>query len=211
MLSNGKCWLASKDWQDYLNQRQIEEENKLEYGEEVQFRLLADIYTLVFRIHRHVEKTTNEMNLLKILLAVLFYSDISQADIAKLYGIPIGTIGNIVAKYSSERITKGGHIKNTGKIDEANILFEIIPDKTKKNRKILKLTERGIKKAQDMLQFMVETLDNMKTVDNKSPSVKYNYLKPIVEPLSRLCRYTTGTNDTLKILTEKNRPTRKGL
>ncbi len=203
MVYRGKWGLPAQDWQDYVNQRQIEEENKSERGEEAQLELLAGLYTMVFRIHRQIEKTTSELNLLKILLAVLSWSDVSQADIAKLYGIPVGTIGNIIAKYSAERQTKNGKIKNKGETNENQILFEVVPDLTHKNRKILKLTKHGIEKAQEMLQFMLQTLDNMKIVDKKSVSVKYDYLETIIEPLSRLCRYTTGTNDTLKMLSEK--------
>ena len=202
VYNRGRYWLPQKEWQDYLSRRQSEIENKSQYGEDAQMELLADLYTFVFKIHRHIEKTTNDINLLKILLAVTFWDDISQADIAKIYDIPIGTIGNIIAKYSTERQTKTGNIKNKGKSNETTALFNLIPDKHKTNRKILTLTPNGERKSQEMLRFMNDTLINMKLTDNKSSSVKYDYLSQLTEPVSTLCRYTTGSNDTLNTLKE---------
>lgn len=180
-------------WQEINLQKAIEKENRIKYGEDAQLSLLHDIFALVFRIQYYIESITKDINLAKMLLALHFRTNITQADIARDYGIPGGTLGNIIAKHTVPKAT------------EKNALITMILDPKNKRRRILKLTPAGEKQAEQMLLFMANVLYNMKRMDNKSTSVKYDYLQEICNQVNKLCRYTTGQTDTLNnILKNKN-------
>lgn len=177
--------VSQQDWEDYNYQKQIEAENWLNEDEEAQLSLLHDICALVFQINRKIEKTTKDVNLMKILMALYFRDNLSQADIARDYGIPVGTVGNIIAKYTAPKATPNSE------------LIKMIDDTKRKRRKILNLTEIGKQQAERMLQFMGDILWNMKKLDKKSSSVKYGYLRRGCDQVHKLCRYTTGKRDIL--------------
>ena len=182
--------VSRKDWEDYNYQKQLEKEASWKEGEEAQLSLLHDICALVFQINRKIEETTKDVNLMKILMALYFRDNLSQADIARDYGIPVGTVGNIIAKYTAPKATPNSE------------LIKMINDTKRKRRKILKLTEIGKQQAERMLQFMGDILWNMKKLDKKSSSVKYNYLQDIRDRVHKLCRYTTGKRDVLNEITK---------
>ena len=117
--------VSRKDWEDYGYQKQIEAENWLNEDEEAQLSLLHDICALVFQINRKIEETTKDVNLMKILMALYFRDNLSQADIARDYGIPVGTVGNIIAKYTAPKATPNSE------------LIKMINDTKRKRRKIL--------------------------------------------------------------------------
>lgn len=189
--------MNAEQWAELNERKQSEAENRNLFGEEAQLSLLHDYYAMVFRMYGHIRDKVKDMNLAIILMALRYRNNMSQADIAQDYGVPVGTIGNIVKKYSKD-----------SPIPLIAIESDTCPGA--KYRKILKLTELGEKKADEMLSFMNETLDNMKILDNKSPDVKYGYLAPLEKSLNTLCKYTTGDKDALKNLRKGKKPARKG-
>lgn len=189
--------MNADQWAETNERKQREAENRKTYGEEAQLSLLHDYFAMMFRMYGHIRNEVKDMNLAIILMALRYRDNISQADIARDYGIPTGTIGNIIKKYSGEPTT-------------ALLAIESDIRPGAKHRKILKLTELGERKANELLSFMNETLDNMKRIDNKSTDVRYAYLVPLEKPLSTLCKYATGDKDALKNLRKNKKPARKG-
>ena len=52
---------------------------------------------------------------------------------------------------------------------------------------------------------MDNVLNNMKQMDNKSPSVKYDYLQSICNQVNNLCKYTTGKEDVLNMVSKNKK------
>lgn len=198
-------WKNNQDWETYCERINIERENKKESDEKSPL-LLCDIFIMVLRIYRYIEKTTKDITLVKILLAIYYHENLSQADIAKLYDIPVGTIGNIIAKHTTARKTKTGNVKNNRNKNNSAPLIELVKDKNHRNRQILKLTDEGTNKAQKILSFINTTFYNIRNTEGKTLDAASTFLEPMMKELSRLCRCTTGTNDTLNMLTKYKKP-----
>lgn len=195
------AWKNHKDWEDYKEQIKIANQNKRESEKKAPL-LLCDIFIVLFRMYRYFEKNVKDINLIRILLVLYFYENLSQADIAKLYDMPTGTVGTVIAKYTKARKTKSGIVKNSKNTNNIDELIELIPDIHRKNRKILKLTPKGLSKAKELLFFMETTVMNLKTVEGKTLTMAYSLFEPVMNELTMLCRCVTGANDTLNYLTE---------
>lgn len=185
--------MRQETWQEINYRKELEAENALKYGEKAQLSLLHDIFALVFHIQHYIENATKDINLTKMLMAMHFRENLTQADIARDYGIPGGTLGNIIAQHTVPKAT------------EETALITMIPDPNNKRRRILKLTSTGEKQAKQMLFFMDNVLNNMKEMDKKSPSVKYDYLQSICNQVHKLCRYTTGKEDILNTISKNKK------
>ena len=178
-----------QDLEDYLEQINVDrKEAKKAY--ETGPLLLCDIFIMVFRIYKHIEKTTKDITLAKILLAIYYYENLSQADIAKLYDIPVGTVGNVIAKYTKK--DKNNPVP----------LMELKHDVHYKNRKMLGLTQYGKNEALKILNFIQIAFCNIKGTDGQTLTRAHDYLEPILKNINILCRLTTGKNDTLNMLTK---------
>ena len=182
------------NYEENIERRLNEAENRRLYGEKQQILLVHDIYSAVFRIHRYIEKTMKtgrtkeDFYLAKILFALYYKGDLSQTDIANDYGMPLTTVATIVKKHEFIQ----------DKTEQQNIQDDrfIIVEKaaTGKHRTKLVLTDYGKEKAEKFWgDFMKDVLGNMKTIDKKSSDVKYDYLRKIFNSIGNLYNYTVGT------------------
>lgn len=182
------------NYEEYMQRRLNEIENRRLYGEKQQILLVHDIYSAVFQIHRHIEKTMKtgrtkeDFYLAKILFALYYKGNLSQTDIANDYGMPLTTVATIVKKHEIIQ----GKTEQQNIQDDRFIIAE--KDKNSKHRMQLTLTDYGKEKAEKFWNnFMKDVLVNMKTIDKKSSDVKYDYLSKIFNSVGNLYNYTVGT------------------
>ena len=168
--------LNGRPWCEYFEQqRELREEANKERGQKQQIRKLCDIYQKLFQILIHTETSIGiDRNLLIIFIELMFNREISQSDIAKIYGINITTISWLVSKHA-----KG----------DKEVWFNLISDK--RNRKIIQLKDEGKEKANKILEFMWNMLSNTNPALRKSPSMNMDLLESIFKQMETLHRWLT--------------------